>query len=81
MTPYPEEECARMNQLISEKGPIDFMLVGVGMNGHIGFNEPGESSMLEAHIAILDETTRTIGKKYFEQEVIINKGITLGMNR
>ena len=76
-----EEECNKMNRLLYERGPIDLMVVGVGMNGHIGFNEPGESLESEAHVAILDETTRTVGLKYFDQDVTINKGITLGLKQ
>ena len=81
MTTNDQQECETMNKLIAEKGPIDFMLVGVGMNGHIGFNEPGTDIHSTAHVAILDETTRTVGKKYFQEEVTINKGITLGMKQ
>ena len=77
----PEQECRRMNKLLEDKGPIDFMLVGVGMNGHIGFNEPGTDPDSTAHVAILDRTTQTVGKKYFEQEVAISQGITLGLKQ
>ena len=81
MTTNEDQECEKMNKLIAGKGPIDFMLVGIGMNGHIGFNEPGTDIHSTAHVAILDETTRTVGKKYFKEEVTINKGITLGMKQ
>lgn len=76
-----EVECEKMNTLIEKKGGIDFMLVGVGLNGHIGFNEPGASEDAEAHVALLDETTKTVGQKYFNEEVSINKGITLGLKQ
>ena len=77
----PGEECEKMNGVIEKLGGIDFMLVGVGMNGHIGFNEPGTPLETTAHVAMLDNTTRTVGKKYFETEVPITKGITLGMKQ
>jgi glucosamine-6-phosphate isomerase len=74
------EECKRMDKVIEEKGGIDFMLVGVGLNGHIGFNEPGVSLSNHAHVIELDETTKTVGqKKYFDKPVSISKGITLGL--
>ena len=38
----PEAECARYDGLIRELGGIDLQLLGIGGNGHIGFNEPGE---------------------------------------
>jgi glucosamine-6-phosphate isomerase len=75
-----EKECTRMNDAIAEKGGIDFMLVGVGLNGHIGFNEPGVSINNHAHVIELDETTKAVGqKKYFDKPVTIGQGITLGL--
>jgi glucosamine-6-phosphate isomerase len=74
-------ECKKMDDLIEEKGPVDLMLVGVGMNGHIGFNEPGTDPHSSAHIAMLDDTTKTVGQKYFDQQVTIKKGITLGLKQ
>ena len=81
MTKNEEQECELMNNLIEQKGGIDLMIVGVGMNGHIGFNEPGAGIDSNAHVAILDDTTRTVGKKYFQDEVTISKGITLGLKQ
>jgi glucosamine-6-phosphate isomerase len=75
-----DAECKRMNDAVAGKGGIDFMLVGVGMNGHIGFNEPGVSVNNHAHVIELDETTKAVGqKKYFDKPVTIGKGITLGL--
>ena len=49
------------------------------MNGHIGFNEPGISPHLHAHVIELDPITRQIGQKYFSEHTIIHKGISLGL--
>jgi len=73
-----EGECRTMDSVILKKGGIDLMLVGVGMNGHIGFNEPGVSPDLYSHVIALDETTRSVGQKYFRQTAQLQKGITLG---
>ena len=81
LTTNEDGECERMNRLIEKKGNIDFMVAGVGMNGHIGFNEPGTDMNSMAHVAVLDETTRHVGKKYFQDEVPISKGITLGLKQ
>jgi galactosamine-6-phosphate isomerase len=81
MTPNPLQECRQMNEVIAGKGGIDLMLVGVGMNGHLGFNEPGVSPDLQAHVITLDETTRTVGQKYFQQTTSLNQGITLGLQQ
>lgn len=81
MTTDEDKECERMNNVIAMNGGIDLVVVGVGMNGHIGFNEPGTDIETTAHVAMLDEITRTVGKKYFNEPVPINKGITVGLKQ
>src|SRR5438045_858479 len=68
-----------MDDYIFHHGPIDLMIVGIGMNGHIGFNEPGISFSLYSHIADLDETTTTVGQKYFDSPAKLKQGLTLGL--
>jgi glucosamine-6-phosphate isomerase len=75
-----KEECRKMNKLIAVNG-IDLMVVGVGMNGHIGFNEPGTDINSLAHVSTLDEVTKTVGQKYFQDTVEIGKGITIGLKQ
>jgi glucosamine-6-phosphate isomerase len=72
-------ECAMMDDFIRSKGGVDLMVVGVGRNGHIGFNEPGVPFDKYSHVVELDDTTKTIGQKYFTQHTALNKGITLGL--
>ncbi len=79
MAENPEEEVNRMNDLITSKGGLDIMLVGVGTNGHIAMNEPGTSFESVAHISTLAEETKVVGQKYFPSETELNKGITLGL--
>ena len=73
------EECKKMDTVIAEKGGIDLMIVGIGMNGHIGFNEPGVSFTNYSHVIDLDETTITVGQKYFKGSTELKQGITLGL--
>ena len=68
-----------MDEIILEKGGIDLMIVGIGMNGHIGFNEPGIPFDKRSHVISLDPVTLSVGKKYFKTPVTLNKGITLGL--
>lgn len=75
----PEAECLRINNIINELGCIDLILVGIGMNGHIGFNEPGINPKLNAHVVVLDTVTSKVGQKYFKEQRELTKGITLGM--
>jgi galactosamine-6-phosphate isomerase len=72
-------ECRKMDKTIKEKGGIDLMVVGIGMNGHIGFNEPGVSFDLYSHVIALDENTQAVGQKYFNAAMALPKGITLGL--
>jgi galactosamine-6-phosphate isomerase len=78
LTKDPSSELQRMDALIAEKG-IDLAIVGIGMNGHIGFNEPGTPFDIGCHVAALDDTTRTVGQKYFTQPTELEKGITVGL--
>ncbi|MDO1448664.1 glucosamine-6-phosphate deaminase [Rhodocytophaga aerolata] len=73
------QECKRIDQSIFEHGPIDIMLVGVGLNGHIGLNEPGSSFDLYAHVRDLDAVTIETAQKYFTSETLLKQGITLGI--
>jgi len=75
----PIGECARINELIAANGGLDVMLVGVGLNGHVGMNEPGTSFRTYAHVSVLAEATKTSGQKYFQKPTQLSKGITLGL--
>ena len=72
------KECLRINSVITNLKGIDLMLLGIGMNGHVGFNEPGISAELMAHVIELDEITRKVGQKYFNENTFLKQGITLG---
>jgi glucosamine-6-phosphate isomerase len=72
-------ELERINNLISEHGGLDIMLVGVGTNGHIAMNEPGTSFDVYAHISTLADETKEVGQKYFAATTKLDKGITLGL--
>ena len=52
-----EEECKRVQQTIDKIGPIDFCILGLGKNGHLGFNEPADFLRGECHFARLASTT------------------------
>jgi galactosamine-6-phosphate isomerase len=75
-----QKECVVMDEFIRRKGGIDLMVVGVGRNGHIGFNEPGVPFEKYSHVVDLDETTTSVGQKYFKESTTLYKGITLGLN-
>ena len=53
----PLKECKRMQAQLSEAGPVDCCLLGLGINGHIGFNEPAAFLQPGCHVAQLSSTT------------------------
>ena len=55
--PDAEDACAKYNQIIHAVGGIDLQLLGIGHDGHIGFNEPGEAFELETHCVNLTPET------------------------
>jgi len=71
-------ECKRIDEFIKQRGPIDLMMVGLGLNGHVGLNEPGVDLSLYAHVSDLDPKTKHTAKKYFKKETALTGGITLG---
>ena len=62
----PEAECAAYNQLIRDLGGIDLQLLGMGHNGHIAFNEPGDDCGLETHVVTLTDRTIDANTRFFE---------------
>lgn len=74
-----DAECRRIDKYIFDSGHIDFMLLGIGMNGHLGLNEPGGSFSDYAKVVPLSETTMNVGQKYFSDGMTLTRGITLGV--
>ena len=77
-------ECAAADEYIAAHGGISLALLGVGVNGHLGFNEPGSALEGRAHVVELTETTRSVGTKYFSESdgsgcTSATQGITLGL--
>ncbi len=71
--------CKAMDDFIKTHGPIDLMFVGIGMNGHVGLNEPGTDFNLYSNHSPVDPVTKTVGQKYFKTETLLTEGITLGL--
>jgi len=74
----PSTEVERITKLLEKEGDIDVCILGMGINGHLGFNEPSDSFKLKPHIAELTDTTK---KHTMAQEAKheIKYGLTLGM--
>ena len=61
-----EKACADYNEIIRSVGGIDMQLLGIGGNGHIGFNEPGAAFEKETHCVDLTESTIKANARFFE---------------
>jgi glucosamine-6-phosphate deaminase len=74
-----EKELKRLNDFIDCHGPLYVSVLGISMNGHLGFNEPGINFSWKAHRIPLDKTTQTVMTKYFGNDYHPTRGITQGM--
>jgi len=73
------EECDRIEKYIQQNGGIDVVILGVGMNGHVGLNEPGTPASMRTHVTAVDPITQTVAQKYFPEHKQLSQGITLGI--
>lgn len=74
------EQCAHYSALIQQAGGIDLQLLGIGSNGHIGFNEPGTSFASRTHVVQLSEQTRLDNGRFFDSmDQVPTHAITLGL--
>ena len=65
MEPDSDKECARYEELIESLGGVDLQLLGLGHNGHIGFNEPADAFDKVTHCVDLQESTIEANKRFF----------------
>ena len=75
-----DEACETYEKIIKSLGGIDIQVLGIGQNGHIGFNEPEENLSLYTHKTGLTENTIQANSRFFsEDEVMPNAALTMGM--
>jgi glucosamine-6-phosphate deaminase len=77
----PSAECARYEAAIAAAGGLDLLVLGIGANGHVGFNEPAEALEARTHRAVLDEPTRAANALWFDGDVrrVPREALTMGM--
>ena len=76
-----ELECTRYDSLIDSCGGIDLQILGIGENGHIGFNEPGTSFTSGTHVVTLTNSTRKANARYFNSlDEVPAQAITMGIS-
>lgn len=80
MEPDAEKACAAYNEIIHSVGQIDLQLLGIGHDGHIGFNEPADEFPKETHCVDLTETTINANARFFaSKEDVPTQAYTMGI--
>lgn len=74
------KECARYDKVIADLGGVDLQLLGIGANGHIGFNEPAEQFSTGTNRVDLTASTISANSRFFENENMVpRQAYTMGM--
>ena len=80
MEPDSEKECRRYEELIQSMGSVDLQLLGIGHNGHIGFNEPADAFDKQVHCVTLTQSTIEANKRFFASaEEVPRQAYTMGI--
>ena len=78
--PNVEEACSAYDALMAAAGPMDLQLLGIGRNGHVGFNEPGESFSKGTHCVELAESTIQANSRLFDSiDDVPRKAYSMGV--
>ncbi|MDY0393245.1 glucosamine-6-phosphate deaminase [Virgibacillus halophilus] len=76
----PEKACKEYEEKIKAAGNIDIQILGIGLNGHIGFNEPHTPFTAETHIVDLDASTRQANARFFDSLADVpTQAMTMGI--
>ncbi|MFC5630376.1 MULTISPECIES: glucosamine-6-phosphate deaminase [Streptococcus] len=74
------QEAVKNYDRLIEKHPIDFQILGIGRNGHIGFNEPGTAFSTKTHVVDLDASTIEANARFFEDvSQVPRQAISMGI--
>ncbi|HEU4683620.1 MAG TPA: glucosamine-6-phosphate deaminase [Nitrospira sp.] len=76
---HSESACAAYEQFIQEQGGIDLQLLGIGRNGHLGFNEPGSSLASRTRIVLLSPETREVLAEELNAAQVPQWAVTMGL--
>lgn len=80
LEPDSEKACRDYEEIIHAHGGVDLQILGLGHNGHIGFNEPGSAFEKETHCVTLSENTRQANARFFaSMEEVPTEAYTMGI--
>lgn len=75
-----EAHCRKYDEEIAKYGGIDLQLLGIGQNGHIGFNEPGDELLTATHLTNLTQNTIEANSRFFKSmDEVPKQAITMGL--
>jgi glucosamine-6-phosphate deaminase len=75
-----EIECQRYDHMLEQNGPVDLQLLGIGHNGHIGFNEPDERLVGRTHVVdLLEETIEANARFFASLDEVPKQAVTMGV--
>lgn len=75
-----QAECERYEALLEQTGPVNLQILGIGHNGHIGFNEPAGQLNSRTHVVELDSATREANARFFNSiDEVPTQAITMGV--
>ena len=75
-----QAECAGYDEAIAQAGGIDIQILGIGRNGHIGFNEPSDAFVYGCHIVNLTHSTIEANRRFFDSEASVpRQAVSLGV--
>lgn len=76
----PEAECTSYDNRVSESAGVDIQILGIGQNGHIGFNEPDDKLDCSTHLTKLTQNTIEANSRFFEKiEDVPTAALTMGI--
>ncbi|MDO5695686.1 MAG: glucosamine-6-phosphate deaminase [Eubacteriales bacterium] len=82
LNPDEDAACSCYERLIDDLGGIDLQLLGIGHNGHIGFNEPDDTFIMDTHAESLTEKTVRMNARFFERiEDVPTRAYTMGIGQ
>ena len=77
-----DAECARYDAVIASMGGVDLQLLGIGNNGHIGFNEPGAVFYKGTHVVDLTDSTIDANKRFFaSKDEVPTQALSMGVGQ
>ncbi len=80
LTKDPEAECAAYDRRIEEMGGIDLQVLGMGLNGHVGFNEPDDHFPVGTHLVTLEESTIEANSRFFaSKDEVPTQALSMGL--